>query len=217
MIPFLDLKAATEELRPEIDAAVSAVISSGRYIGGPAVAAFEEAFAAYCGASYCVGTSNGLDALTLTLRALEVGPGDEVIVPSHTFIATWLSVTAAGAVPVAVEPRADTANLDPALIEAAITDRTKVIVPVHIYGQPADMTELHRIAKARGLKVVEDAAQAHGARGDGAPVGAGSDAACWSFYPGKNLGALGDAGAVTTSDPDLAARITTLANYGARE
>lgn len=214
MIPFLDLKAATQELRAEIDAAVLGVVASGWYIGGEAVERFEAEFASYCGAARCVGASNGLDALTLTLRALDIGPGDEVIAPSHTFVATWLAITATGARPVPAEPLERTMNVDPAAIEAAVTPRTKAIVPVHLYGQPADMDAIGEIAGRRGLAVVEDAAQAHGARWHGARVGASSTAACWSFYPGKNLGALGDAGAVTTNDAALAERIARLGNYG---
>lgn len=217
MIPFLDVKAATEELRPEIDAALAEVVGSGWYVGGPAVARFEAAFAAHVGAAQCVGASNGLDALTLALRALGVGEGDEVIAPANTFIATWLAIEAAGARVVPVEPREDTMNIDAARIEAAVTPQTRAIIPVHLYGQPADMDAIGDIAARRGLKVIEDAAQAHGARWRGARIGGGSDAACWSFYPGKNLGALGDAGAVTTNDPDLAGRIRRLGNYGSAE
>ena len=216
MIPFLDLGAAYRELQPEIDVAVARVLASGHYILGPEVDAFESEFAAYCEASYCIGLANGLDALHLALRAMDVGPGDEVIVPSNTYIATWLAVSQCGATPVAVDPDERTYNIDPDLIEAAITARTKVILPVHLYGQPADMDAILAIARKHGLRVLEDGAQAHGARYKGQRVGAHGDAVAWSFYPGKNLGALGDGGAVTTNDPELADRIRVLRNYGSR-
>lgn len=216
MIAFLDLKAAYEELRSEIDEAIKRVLDAGWYIGGQEVTAFEQAFAQYCGASHCVGVANGLDALHLALRALGVGPGDEVIVPANTYIATWLAVSQCGATPVAVEPNEATHNLDPARIEAALTARTKVILPVHLYGQPADLDPILRLARERGLKVLEDAAQAHGARYKGQRIGAHADVVAWSFYPGKNLGAYGDAGGVTTNDPELADRIRVMANYGSR-
>lgn len=216
MIPFLDLRAAYLELKTDIDAAVARVLDSGYYILGPEVDGFEAAWAAYCGAGYAVGLANGLDALILALRALDVGPGDEVIVPSNTYIATWLAVSAVGATPVAVEPDPATHNIDPARIGAAITPRTKVILPVHLYGQPADLDPILDLAKAHGLRVVEDGAQAHGARYKGKRIGAHGDVVCWSFYPGKNLGALGDGGAVTTDDAELADRIRVLRNYGSR-
>lgn len=215
-IPFLDLGAAYRELQTEIDAAVARSLASGYYIGGPEVDAFEAEFASYCGATYAVGVANGLDALHLALRAMDVGPGDEVIVPSNTYIATWLAVSQCGATPVPVEPDARTYNIDPALIEAAITPRTKVILPVHLYGQPADMDPILAIARKHGLKVLEDGAQAHGARYKGQRLGAHGDAVAWSFYPGKNLGAMGDGGAVTTNDPQMADRIRVLRNYGSR-
>jgi dTDP-4-amino-4,6-dideoxygalactose transaminase len=213
-IPFLDLKSAHIELGPEIEAALLRVARSGWYIGGPEVEGFEADWAAFCGAAHCAGTANGLDALILALRSLDIGPGDEVIVPSNTYIATWLAVSAVGAAPVPVEPDPATYNIDPVRIEAAITTHTRAILPVHLYGQPADLDPILAIARAHGLKVIEDAAQAHGARYKGRRIGAHGDAVCWSFYPGKNLGALGDAGAVTTDDPDLAARIRKLGNYG---
>ena len=215
-IPFLDLGAAYRELQTEIDAAVARTLASGYYIGGPEVEAFEEEFASYCGAAQAIGVANGLDALHLALRAMDVGPGDEVIVPSNTYIATWLAVSQCGATPVPVEPDARTFNIDPALIEAAITPRTKVILPVHLYGQPADMDPILAIARKHGLKVLEDGAQAHGARYKGQRLGAHGDAVAWSFYPGKNLGAMGDGGAVTTNDPQIADRIRVLRNYGSR-
>jgi dTDP-4-amino-4,6-dideoxygalactose transaminase len=215
-VPFLDLKSATEELRGEINEAVGRVVSSGWYIGGEEVERFEAGFGAYCGAAHCVGVGNGLDALHLALLAMDIGPGDEVIVPSNTFIATWLAVSMAGATPVPVEPDPATHNIDPARIEAALTRRTRAIIPTHLYGQPADLDPILALARGHGLKVIEDAAQAHGARYRGRPLGGHGDAVAWSFYPGKNLGALGDAGAVTTNDAALAARIRTIANYGSR-
>jgi dTDP-4-amino-4,6-dideoxygalactose transaminase len=213
-IPFLDLRAANTELGPELEDRCRSVMSSGRYVLGAEVEAFESEFAAYCGARHCVSVANGLDALRLVLQAWDVGPGDEVIVPSHTFIATWLAVSQVGAKPVPVEPLETTYNLDPARIESAITARTRAIVPVHLYGQPADMDPILAVARRRGLKVLEDAAQAHGARYRGRPTGGIGDAAAFSFYPGKNLGALGDGGAITTSDDTLAQRLRLLRNYG---
>ena len=216
MIPFLDLKAPYLELKQELDEAIARVVSSGWFIGGPEVDQFEADYASYCGATHAVGVANGLDALHLALRAMDVGPGDEVIVPSNTYIATWLAVSQCGATPVPVEPDARTFNIDPALIEAAITPRTKVILPVHLYGQPADMDPILAIARKHGLRVLEDGAQAHGARYKGQRLGAHGDAVAWSFYPGKNLGAMGDGGAVTTNDAALADRIRVLRNYGSR-
>lgn len=217
MIPFLDLGAAYRELKPEIDAAIARVLESGWYILGPEVEAFESEWAAYCEANYAVGVANGLDALTLALRALDIGPDDEVIVPSNTYIATWLAVSGVGAVPVPVEPDPATYNIDPTLVEAAITPRTKALLPVHLYGQPVDLDPLLEIAQRYGLRVIEDAAQAHGARYKGRRIGAHGDIVCWSFYPGKNLGALGDGGAITTDDPALAERVSLLRNYGSRQ
>lgn len=214
MVPFLDLKAAYLELREEFDAAYLRVMESGWYILGQEVEAFEREWAAYCGTQYCVAVANGLDALHLTLRAMEVKPGDEVIVPSNTYIATWLAVSQVGAVPVPVEPDVLTHNIDPALIEAAITSRTKVILPVHLYGQPSDIEAIMEIARRYGLSVLSDAAQAHGARYKGDRCGSLAHAAAWSFYPTKNLGAFGDGGAVTTDNLDLAEKIKLLRNYG---
>lgn len=215
-IPFLDLKAPYLELKQELDEAIARVVSSGWFIGGPEVDQFEAEYATYCGANHAVGVANGLDALHLALRAMDVGQGDEVIVPSNTYIATWLAVSQCGATPVPVEPDARTYNIDPAHIEAAITPRTKVILPVHLYGQPADMDPILTIARRHGLRVLEDGAQAHGARYKGHRLGAHGDAVAWSFYPGKNLGAMGDGGAVTTNDAQLADRIRVLRNYGSR-
>jgi len=191
-------------------------MTSGWYILGAEVDAFEQEFATYCGTRHCVAVANGLDALHLILRAFDIGPGDEVIVPSNTYIASWLAVSQAGAVPIPVEPVLETSNLDPALVEAAITTRTRAIMPVHLYGQPADTAALIEIASRRGLRVIEDAAQAHGAASRGTRAGALGHAAGWSFYPGKNLGAFGDAGAVTTDDDQLADRLRVLRNYGSR-
>ena len=215
-IPFLDLGAAYRELKSDIDAAVARSLASGVYIGGPEVEFFEQEFAAYTEAIHCIGVANGLDALVLALRAMGVGPGDEVIVPSNTYIATWLAVGQCGATPVPVEPDARTYNINAGLIEAAITPRTKVILPVHLYGQPADMDSILAIARRHGLRVLEDGAQAHGACYKGQRLGAHGDAVAWSFYPGKNLGAMGDGGAVTTNDPQIADRIRVLRNYGSR-
>ena len=212
-VPFLDVLAGYQELRSEIDEAVARVLTSGRYILGPEVQAFEEAFAAYCAADHCVGVGNGLDALHLALLAVGVQPGDEVIVASNTFIATWLAVSYAGAVPVPVDPD-EFHNLDASKVEAAITRRTRAILPTHLYGQPADLDALLDVARRHGLKLVEDAAQAHGAEYKGRRVGGHGDAVAWSFYPGKNLGALGDGGAVTTNDPDVAEQVRLLGNYG---
>jgi len=216
-IPFLDLQAAYRELKPDIDKAVARVLESGWYVLGPEVEAFEQEFAAYCQAGHAIGVGNGLDALVLALRAVGVQPGDEVIVPSNTYIATWLAVTQCGATPVPVEPCESTFNIDAERIKAVITPRTRAILPVHLYGQPADLDPILALAQYYGLRVVEDAAQAHGARYKGRRVGAHGDAVAWSFYPGKNLGALGDAGAVTTDDPAIADRIRLLRNYGSRE
>ncbi len=215
-VPFLDLKATYLELKDEIDAAVSRVLSSGWYLLGEELAAFEREFADYAGAEHCVGVANGLDALHLALRAMDIGRGDEVIVPSNTYIATWLAVSQVGATPVPVEPDERTHNIDPQRIEAAISPRTRAILPVHLYGQPADMTPILACAAKHGLRVLADGAQAHGARYQDARIGGLGDATAWSFYPGKNLGAFGDAGAVTTGDPDIADRIRVLRNYGSR-
>jgi dTDP-4-amino-4,6-dideoxygalactose transaminase len=215
-IPFLDVGATYRELAPEIDAAVARVLASGWFLLGAEIDAFEQEFATYVGANHCVGVANGLDALHLALRAMDIGPGDEVIVPSNTYIATWLAVSYAGATPVPVEPDERTFNLDPSRIEAAITGRTRAILPVHLYGQPADLDPILAIARAHGLRVLDDAAQAQGARYKGQRVGSLADATAWSFYPGKNLGAFGDAGAVTTDDDEIAERLRLLRNYGSR-
>ncbi len=215
-VPFLDLSSPYTELKEELDAAYLRVMGSGWYILGREVQAFEEEFAAYCGAEHCVGVGNGLEALHLILRAYGIGEGDEVIVPANTYIATWLAASYAGARPVPVEPDERTYNLDAGLVEAAITPRTRAIIAVHLYGQPADMDPINEVASRYGLKVIEDAAQAHGARYKGRPAGALGDAAGFSFYPGKNLGAVGDGGAVVTDDAVLADGVRVLRNYGSR-
>jgi dTDP-4-amino-4,6-dideoxygalactose transaminase len=217
IIPFLDLKATYLELKEELDAAYSRVAASGWYVLGSEVQAFEEEFAAYCGVKHCIGVGNGLDALHLILRALGVGPGDEVIVPANTYIATWLAVSLTGAAPVPVEPAEKTYNIDPSRIEGAITEKTKALMPVHLYGQPADMDVMRMIAAKYRLKVIEDAAQAHGARYKGRRVGGLGDAGGFSFYPGKNLGAFGDGGAVTTDDDAIAEKVRIFRNYGSRQ
>jgi dTDP-4-amino-4,6-dideoxygalactose transaminase len=215
-VPFLDLKSTYLELRTEIDEAVQRVLHSGGYIGGAEVEVFENAFADFCGARHVVSVANGLDALKLALLALDVGPGDEVIVPSHTFIATWLAVSQCGATPVPVEPTEGGFNIDPQQVVAHITPKTKGIIPVHLYGEPADLDPLIDIANRHGLFVLEDAAQAHGAVYRGRRIGSHGHAVAWSFYPGKNLGAFGDGGAVSTQDESLARRVRMLGNYGSR-
>jgi dTDP-4-amino-4,6-dideoxygalactose transaminase len=216
-VPFLDLSAATAELRADIDQAIARVLDSGWYILGSEVERFERAFADYTQVAHCVGVSNGLDALRLGLMALGIGPGDEVLVPSNTYIATWLAVSEVGARPVPVEPDPHTHNLDPARLADALTPRTRAILPVHLYGQPADLDPILAFARAHDLFVLEDAAQSQGASYRGKKVGAHGHLVAWSFYPGKNLGALGDAGAVTTDDPVLADKVRVLANYGSRK
>lgn len=216
-IPFVDLGSVYQDCRAEIDSALLRVAASGRYLGGNELATFERHFASFTGSEHCVGVGNGLDALHLALLALDVGPGDEVIVPANTFVATWLAVSRCGATVVPVEPQAATYNIDTRLIERSITRNTKVIVPVHLYGQPADMDPILSIAQRYGLRVLDDCAQAHGARYRGRPVGSLADISAWSFYPGKNLGAFGDAGAITTNSSLLAERVRLLGNYGSRQ
>lgn len=221
MIRFLDLKAINEQYRDEIDAAMKRVLDSGWYLLGEEGQAFESEFAVYCGARHALGCANGLDALILILMGYrELGvmaEGDEVIVPANTYIASILAISRAGLKPVLVEPDERTYNIDPSLIEAALTERTKAILAVHLYGQCADMDPINGIAKQHGLKVIEDAAQAHGATYKGRKTGALGDAAGFSFYPGKNLGCLGDGGAVVTGDAQLAEVISALRNYGSHE
>jgi len=213
MIPFLDLGDAFAAHAAEYDEAWRRVTRRGWFIAGEELAVFEQEFATYAGAKHCIGVANGLDALHLVLRAWDIGPGDEVLVPSQTFIATWLAVSWCGATPVPVEVD-DHCLLDPARLAAAITARTRAIVPVHLYGQPAAMADITAVARQYGLRVLEDAAQAHGARYQGHPCGNLGEAAGWSMYPGKNLGAFGDGGAITTSDDALAATLRQLRNYG---
>ncbi len=215
-VPFLDIKASYTELREELDEAYRRLMDSGWYILGQEVEAFEQEFARYCDARHCVSVGNGLDALHLILRAYDIGPGHEVIVPANTFIATWLAVSYVGATPIPVEPNEQTYNIDVSRLEDVITSRTRAIMPVHLYGQPADMDAILSIAQRHDLKVIEDAAQAHGARYKGQRVGSLGDAAGFSFYPGKNLGAFGDAGAVVTNDNQLAEKIRLLRNYGSQ-
>jgi len=215
-VPFLDLKAPYEELQDEMDAAWRRVMLSGSFILGAELSEFESEFATYCGAKHCIGVANGLDALQLILRTMNIGPGDEVIVPANTYIATWLAVSQTGATPVPIEPDLESFNLDPARLEDVISPLTKAIIPVHLYGQPANMDAINQIADSNGIKVIEDAAQAHGARYKGKRVGGLGFAAGFSFYPGKNLGALGDAGAVVTNDDTLADQVRVLRNYGSR-
>lgn len=216
LIPLVDLQAQYAAIRPDIDKAIQKVIDSSAFIMGPDVRRFEEAFAAFCGVAYCVGVSNGTAALELALRALEVGPGAEVITTAHTFIATAEAISNVGAKPIFVDIDPVTYTITPAAVAAAITPVTRAILPVHLYGQSADMGGLNTVAKTHGLAVIEDAAQAHGATWQGQPTGNLADIACFSFYPGKNLGAYGDAGAVTTNDSALAETVRLLRNHGRR-
>ena len=213
-VPFVDLKAQYESIKPEIDAAIAAVINETAFIGGPHVKAFEEAFASYCGVAHCVGVANGTDALFIALRTLGVGPGDEVITVANSFVATSEAIKMAGAQVVFVDINPDTYNIDVDRIEEKITSRTKAIIPVHLYGQPADLAPIQDIARKHGLKVVGDAAQAHGSLYHGTPIAKLADITCYSFYPGKNLGAYGDAGAIVTDNADWAAGARMMANHG---
>ena len=213
-VPFVDLKPMHNELNDKLHVAFDNILDKSVYIQGEQCEAFEQEFANYIGTKYCVGVATGLDALLLGLKALGVGAGDEVIVPSNTYIATALAVSYAGATPVFVEPILETFNIDPSRIEEKITDKTKAIIAVHLQGRPADMDAINAIAKKHGLFVMEDAAQAHGTTYKGQKAGALSDVAAWSFYPGKNLGALGDAGCVTTNNKEVADKIRALGNYG---
>ena len=216
MIPFLDMKAIYTELKTELDAAYARVMESGWYVLGREVEAFEAEYAAFCGTEHCIGLANGLEALELVLRAWDLGPGDEVIVPSNTYIATWLAVTAVGATVVPVEPTPAGPNIDPDRIAAAVSPRTRAIMPVHLYGEPADMDAIVALADRRGIKVIEDVAQSQGSKVRGRRAGAIGHAGAHSFFPTKNIGAYGDGGAVTTDDPKLAERLRTLRNYGSR-
>lgn len=213
-IPFVNLKAQYETLKDEVAEAIRGILDSAQFIGGEALASFERDFAAYCQARFARGVANGTDALHLALRALGIGHGDEVITTAHTFIATAAAIVATGARPVFVDIDPDTCTIHPKMIERAVTDRTKAIVPVHLFGQPADMDPIKDIARRRGLYVIEDAAQAHGAEYQGVRTGALGDVACFSFYPGKNLGAYGDGGAVTTNNAAIAERIERLRDHG---
>ena len=213
-VAFLDLGPGLDELAPALEAALGRVLASRRFVLGSELQAFEREFAEFCGARHCVGVGNGLEAITVLLRAYGIGRGDEVVVPAHTFIATWLGVSQAGATPVPVAVDEATGNIDPARLEAALTPRTRALMPVHLYGQPVDMDGVRTVADGRGLLVLEDAAQAHGARWRGRRVGSLAHGAAFSFYPGKNLGALGDAGAITCEDDTVAQRCRALRNYG---
>lgn len=216
MIRFLDVAGIHRPILDELQAATSRVVASGHYILGPELEAFEDELATYCGVQHAIGVGNGLDALSMTLRAAGIGPGDEVVVPGNTFVATWLAVSLVGARPVPVEPDPRTHNIDPAAIEDAVSARTAAIIPVHLYGQPAAMHEVRAVAARHSLFVLADGAQSVGARLGGAPVAAHAPATTLSFYPGKNLGALGDGGAVLTDDADLAEKVRLLRNYGSR-
>lgn len=213
-IPFASFVPMHEEIRKDLDAAFKKVVDKSYFIQGEECEKFEEEYAAYCGTKYCVGVATGLDAIYLILKALDIKAGDEVIVPSNTYIATALAVSFTGAMPVFVEPVIDTYNIDVTRIEEKITEKTKAIIAVHLQGRAADMDAINAIAKKHGLYVLEDAAQAHGARYKGTRVGALSDAAAWSFYPGKNLGALGDGGCITTNNKQIADKVRALGNYG---
>ena len=213
-IPFLDLKAQHTPLRSELDRAIAEVIDQGAFAGGPFVASFEEDFAAFCGCKYAIGVGNGTDALWLALLALDVGPGDEVITVPNSFMATAEAITYTGATPVFVDVDERTYTMDPAQLSAALSSRTKAIIPVHLFGQMADMNPILELARKRGLFVIEDAAQAHGATYHGHPAGSLGDAGCFSFYPGKNLGAFGEAGAVVTNDSRLRDKLRVLRDHG---
>lgn len=213
-VPFIDFSASVLQNCSQLMEAIERTLQSGDVILGSELKAFEEEFASYCGVRHCIGVANGLDAISLILRAYGIGRGDEVIVPSQTFVATWLAVSNVGAIPVEVDVEPDTVLMDMSKVASAITPRTKAIIPVHLFGQPADMDALVLIARQHNIVIIEDAAQAHGARISGRMVGSLGDAAAFSFYPTKNLGALGDAGAVTTNNDALASRLRLLRNYG---
>lgn len=214
-VAFLDLGAAYAELAAELDSAYREVMSSGRFLLGEQLEAFEGEFSAHSGATHCAGVGSGFDALALGLRALDVGPGDEVLVPANTAVATWLAVASIGAVPVGVEPVEMTHTIDPERLDAAWSSRTRAVVPVHLYGRPADMAAIVAWSRSRNVRILADAAQAHGARIDGVGIGAMGDAVAWSFYPSKNLGAFADGGCLTSDDPEVIARVRRLRNYGA--
>ena len=213
-VQFLDVGRTYSEIKEEIDEAISEVLKSGWYILGKEVEKFEELWSSYCESKYAVGVASGLDSLILSLRALDIKEGDEVIVPSNTYIATWLAISAVGAKIIPIEPDENTHNIDVTKIDELINKRTKAIIPVHLYGQPADMNSILKIAKKYNLFVVEDAAQAHGATYNNKKIGSHGDIVCWSFYPGKNLGGFGDGGAITTNNYKIAEKIKLLRNYG---
>ena len=213
-VPFVDLGAQYRTIQAEIDEAIRTVIAGNAFVLGPAVERFEADFARYLGAEHVVGTSNGTTALQLSLLALGIGSGDEVILPAHTFIATAEAVSHVGAIPVLVDVQENSGNLDPDRLADAVTSRTKAIIPVHLYGQPADLEPILELGRRRGIPIVEDACQAHGAAYGGSRVGSFGAISCFSFYPGKNLGAYGEAGAIATADPDLAARVRRLRDHG---
>jgi dTDP-4-amino-4,6-dideoxygalactose transaminase len=213
-IPFVDLRAQYESIKPEIDEAIAAVLAETSFIGGPHVKAFEEAFARYCGVDHCVGVANGTDAIVLALKALDIGSGDEVITAANSFVATSEAITMAGAQVVFADINPDTMNIDVDQLERKITSKTKAIIPVHLYGQPADMAPIRALADAHGLRIIGDAAQAHGAMYRGQPIATLADITCYSFYPGKNLGAYGDAGALVTNNADWATKARMFANHG---
>jgi dTDP-4-amino-4,6-dideoxygalactose transaminase len=213
-VPFVDLKTQGQELLPEYQAALASIVGRAAYVMGPELRDFEAAFAEFCASPHAVGVSSGTDALILAYKAAGVGPGDEVILPANTFMATAEAVTHVGGTPVVVDVLSETANIDPAAVEAAVTSRTKALVPVHLFGQPADMDAVNAIAQKRGLAVIEDACQAHGATYKGRVTGSLGNIAAFSFYPGKNLGALGDGGAVTTADAEMAETVRVLRNHG---
>ena len=216
-VPFLDLQAAYAELTGEIDAATRRVLHGGRYVLGEEVNAFEREFAAYCQCQYAIGVGNGLDALVIALKALDIGAGDDVLVPSNTYIATWFAVSAVGARPIPVEPGEGSYNITPESIKAALTPHTKAIIPVHLYGHPAPIDGIVAFANSHGLSIIEDAAQVHGGRHAGKRIGGHGNIVCWSFYPSKNLGCAGDGGAITTNSSEIEAKIRLLRNYGSPE
>ena len=216
-VPFLDLKSSYLELKDDIDKSISRVLTSGSYVLGKELELFESEWAEYCQSKNCVGVGNGLDALILSLKVSNIGEGDEVIVPGYTFIATWLAISAVGAIPVPIEPNKDSFNIDFQLISEKISKKTKAIIAVHLYGLPANLDQLNQIAKDNNLILIEDAAQAHGAFYKNKRIGSHSDLVCWSFYPGKNLGCFGDGGAITTDSKELSEKLKVLRNYGSNK
>lgn len=213
---FLDLQKSYLELQSSIDENISQVLLSGQYVGGDFVEKFEQKWATYCDAKYAVGVGNGYDALVLSLRALDIGDGDEVLVPAHTFFATWAAIVQVGAIPIAVDVHSSTFNIDENLLAVHLTDKTKAVIAVHLYGQPANIGPILKFCRENSLFLIEDAAQSHGAMFEGKKIGSHGDLVCWSFYPGKNLGAFGDAGAITTNNKMLAETVRCLGNYGSK-